>query len=351
MTTIDDIAAEVGGQVDGKGSLSVEGVASLEDASAHDISFLSGAKYACALHTTKAVAVIIAKDWEGKSPCTLVRVSDPDSAFARAAVFLSRPSPLPESGVHPSAIIADNVRLGDDVSIGPCCVVEPGVVIGSGTSLFAGCYVGHESALGDNCRLYPHVSVREFVTIGDRAIIHNGAVIGSDGFGYTQRQDGSWEKIPQVGVVLIGNDVEIGANVTVDRARFGKTIIGDGVKIDNLVQLAHNVKIGKHTAMAAQTGLAGSVTVGSHVQLGGQSGVAGHITIGDKAGVGARGAVTKDVPPKTYVSGYPAMPHREAARQHANVSRLPKLKDKVLTLESRVTELEAAISKIHKRSG
>ena len=206
MTTIDDIAAEVGGQVDGNGALAIKGIAGLDDAGEGDLSFLSGTRYAAALKTTRAVAVIIFSDWDGDSPCTLIRVPDPDRAFTQAAIFLARPSPVPEPGIHSSAIIGENVHIGDDVSIGPYCVIEQGVSLGSGCALLAGCYVGHESTLGENCKLYPCVSIREYIKIGSRVIIHNGTVIGSDGFGYAQRQDDSWEKIPQVGIVVVGDD-------------------------------------------------------------------------------------------------------------------------------------------------
>jgi UDP-3-O-[3-hydroxymyristoyl] glucosamine N-acyltransferase len=183
------------------------------------------------------------------------------------------------------------------------------------------------------------VSIREYSRIGDRVIVHNGAVIGSDGCGYVREEDG-WKKIPQVGVVEIGNDVEIGANTTVDRARFGKTVIADGVKIDNLVQIAHNVRIGRHTAIAAQTGISGSSTVGEDVRMGGQTGVSGHLHVGDHAVVGGQAGVTKDVPSATFVSGYPAMEHGKARRAHAHVMRLPAMKARLAEMEKRLAALE-----------
>jgi UDP-3-O-[3-hydroxymyristoyl] glucosamine N-acyltransferase len=242
-------------------------------------------------------------------------------------------------GLHPTAVIGEGVRMGRDVSIGPYCVIEPGAAVGDRTALGASCYVGHEAVIGDDCRLYPHVTVREYCRIGCRAIVHNGAVIGSDGFGYA-KEGARWKKIPQVGIVVLGDDVEIGANTTIDRARFGETRIGNGVKIDNLVQVAHNVIIGDDTAIAAQVGIAGSTRVGARVQLGGQAGVAGHISVGDDSVAGGQAGVTKDVPPATFVSGYPAMPHNEARKMHASLMRLPELKKKVADMETRLKALE-----------
>lgn len=335
---VDDIAKRVEGTVEGDGSRDITGLASLADAASGDLAFLSNPRYASQMESTGASAVIVSASWEGACPATLIRVADPDLAFTTAASLLMPPPPKPEPGVHPSAVVMDDARLGEDVSVGPHCVIEAGVRIGKGTVLMAGCYVGRGVTLGADCTLYPHVSIRERCRLGDRVVVHNGTVIGSDGFGYVRLEDG-WKKIPQCGVVEIEDDVELGANVTVDRARFGKTVIEQGVKVDNLVQVAHNVRIGRATAIASQCGISGSTTIGSNVQMGGQAGVAGHVHVGDGAVCGAQSGVTKDVPAGTFVSGYPAMPHSKARRMHAHVMRLPELKKRLAELEREVGAL------------
>jgi len=206
--------------------------------------------------------------------------------------------------------------------------------------LVAGCYVGHDVVMGSDCKLQPQVSIRERAKIGNRVIIHNGTVVGSDGFGYTPDKAGVWHKVMQLGIVEIGDDVEIGANVAIDRARFGKTKIGNGVKIDNLVQIAHNVVIEDHAVMASQVGISGSTRICGHVQLGGQAGLAGHLKVGEWSVVGAQAGVTKDVPSKHFVSGYPAMDHRKATKMHAHMMRLPALKARVKQLEEEIEKLK-----------
>ena len=338
--TVAELAEKLEGTVDGDGSLEVSGLAGLKEAEKGEISFLANQRYGEAVATTGATAVIVNADWEGEGSCALIRVANADAAFAEAARLMSPPGEEPEPGVHPSAIVADDAELGEDVSVGPCCVVKPGVRIGRGTMLEAGCFVGRDTVIGESCRLCPHVSIRERTRIGDRARIHSGAVIGSDGFGYV-REDDVWKKIPQIGHVEIGDDVEIGANVTVDRARFGKTVIGNGVKIDNLVQIAHNVRIGDNTAMAAQVGISGSTSVGSNVQIGGQAGLAGHIRIGDGAVLGGQAGVSKDVPPGGFLSSFVALPHRESRKAQAGLVRLPKLRKLVAAIEKRLARLGA----------
>ena len=218
-------------------------------------------------------------------------------------------------------------------------MIESGARVGPNAQIWAGSYIGHGAWIGADTKLYPNVTVRERVIVGKRVILHSGCVIGCDGFGYVNVV-GAWKKIRQIGTVVVEDDVEIGANVTVDRARFGETVIGRGTKIDNLVQIAHNVRIGEHCAFASQVGIAGSAEIGSHVQMGGQSGSAGHLTIGAHSVVAGRGGVTKDIPPKSFVSGFPAMPHNQARRLHAHTARLPELKKTVNDLENRVKRLE-----------
>ena len=223
--------------------------------------------------------------------------------------------------------------------MGPFCTIEPGAVIGDRTVLVASCYVGHSCEIGSDCRLYSNVSVREYVKIGNRVILQNGAVIGADGFGYT-KESGHYKKIPQVGIVVLGDDVEIGANTTVDRARFGETRIGNGTKLDNLIQIGHNVTVGEDVVMASQVGISGSCHVGSRVQLGGQVGLAGHLKVGDDSVVAAQSGVSKDVPPASYMFGTPAMPALAAKKMHAHMMRMPELKAKIVELEARLKAVE-----------
>jgi UDP-3-O-[3-hydroxymyristoyl] glucosamine N-acyltransferase len=341
--TVAEIARAVHGTVDGDPSVCVSGVAGLAEAEAGNLSFLANPKYSPMVGTTRASAVIVAEGWEGARPCVLIRVKSPDRAFTMAAVMLG-PEPVRyPPGVHPAAVVAPDAVLGVDVGIGPGCVVEAGASIGDRTVLVANCYVGHRSRVGQDCRLYPNASLREDVVVGDRVILHNGAVIGSDGFGYYPQGD-RWMKIPQTGTVVVGNDVEIGANTTVDRARFGKTVIADGVKIDNLVQVAHNVRIGENTAIAAQCGMAGSAVIGRNVQLAGQSAVTGHVTVGDRTVVLGKGSITKSVPAGSIIGGHPGRPQDEWHKTTALVNRLPEMRAQVLGLVRRIAALEARMA-------
>jgi UDP-3-O-[3-hydroxymyristoyl] glucosamine N-acyltransferase len=337
--TVAEIAARLGAPFEGDGAAEVGGVASLADARPGDLSFLSNPRYAAQVARTEASAVLVRDTWSGLATTALIRVPNPDAAFAQAVGWFARLVPPPPAGVHPTAIVAEGVHLGPGVSVGPHCVLEAGARIGDRTVLGAGCWIGHAVTIGCDSWFYPQVSVREFCRIGDRAIVHNGAVIGSDGFGYL-REGPHWKKIPQVGIVVIGDDVEIGANATIDRARFGETRIANGVKIDNLVQVAHNVTIERDTAIAAQTGIAGSARIGQRVQMGGQVGVAGHLEIGDDVIVGAQSGVSKDIPARTFVFGCPAMPHDKAFKVHAHMMRLPELKLKIEAMEARLQRLE-----------
>jgi UDP-3-O-[3-hydroxymyristoyl] glucosamine N-acyltransferase len=335
-----EVAEVVGGAVEGDASVAVRGIAGLDDAQEGDLSFLSDSRYASAVSATRASVVIVPTNWKGAAPCTVIRVEDPARALLGLAESLGPPPVVYDPGVHPTAVLADDVVLGEGVHVGPHVVLDAGVRVGTATAICAGCTVGRESVIGEDCRIYPRVSIRELCRVGDRVLVHSGAVIGSDGFGYLPERDGSWRKIPQIGTVEIGDDVEIGANATIDRARFGKTVIGRGVKIDNLVHIAHNVCVGEHTAMAAQVGIAGSTTVGSRVQMGGQAGVADHAQIGDGSVIAAKAGVVRKVPPGTRVSGFPAVPHDAWRKAHAHVMHLPKMREQLKDLAQRMARLE-----------
>jgi UDP-3-O-[3-hydroxymyristoyl] glucosamine N-acyltransferase len=336
---LSEIAEKIGGSLEGEGDFEITAVAGLEEGSEGDLSFLSNPKYASQVALTKASAVIVPTDWDRQVGCALIRVENSDQAFAQAAELFYETPPKPAEGVHPAAVVAESVKLGEGVSVGANCTIEEDVVIGAHTVISPNCHIGYKTVVGSNCFFYPLVSVREFTEIGDRVIIHNGTVVGADGFGYAVQKDGSRNKIPQIGKVVIEDDVEIGANVAIDRARFGKTRIGKGAKIDNLVQIAHNVVIGEHSVLCGQSGISGSTTIGSRVILAGQSGLAGHLTVGDGAIIGGQAGVMKDVPPKDFVMGSPAMTHLQTKKMIANVVTLPKLKDKVKELEEKVRGL------------
>jgi UDP-3-O-[3-hydroxymyristoyl] glucosamine N-acyltransferase len=246
-------------------------------------------------------------------------------------------------GIHPTAVIGKEVILGKDVAVEPYVVIDDHAVIEDSTIIYMGVYVGHHTRIGKDCLIYPHVTIRERVTVGDRVIIHSGSVIGSDGFGFSTVK-GAHHKIPQIGTVIIEDDVEIGANVTIDRARFDKTWIKKGTKIDNLVQIAHNVIIGENSVIVSQTGISGSTEIGNNVTLAGQSGIVGHITIGDNAVIAAQSGVTKSVPANTCVSGYPAKPHSKAKRINACLQRLPELFKSIVKLHERIGELETRLN-------
>jgi UDP-3-O-[3-hydroxymyristoyl] glucosamine N-acyltransferase len=312
----------------------IVGVASLDDANEGDLSFYANPKYLKALRKSHATAVLVPHGFAEEVRATRVWVDDPAEAFAKLLEVFA-PAPIcPMPGIHSSAIVAADAEIGVGVTIEAFAIIESGARIGAHTVIGAHSYIGHHAVLGEECRLYPHVAIRERSVIGNRVVFHPGVVIGSDGFGYEFR-DGRQQKIPQTGTVQIDDDVEIGANSTVDRARFGRTWIQEGVKIDNLVQIAHNVTIGRHTVICAQVGISGSVRVGNYVTLAGKVGVNGHIEIGDGAIAAAMGAITKSVPPREVLVGVPAKPAREYKRNLALLNNIDKLYERVKKLEGK----------------
>ncbi|HPC58327.1 MAG TPA: UDP-3-O-(3-hydroxymyristoyl)glucosamine N-acyltransferase, partial [Kiritimatiellia bacterium] len=282
--TTGELAARLDAELEGDASAPVTGVADLKAARAGQVSFAGHPKYLPAVAASGATAVIVPKAAQVEAPRpALLRVADADAAFAAACALFAPEPVIQPRGVHPQAWVSPEAKLGAEVSVGAFAVVEAGADIGDGTTLYPQTYVGHGAKLGRDCLLYPLASIRERCVLGDRVILHNGAVIGSDGFGYTVDAQGVRTKIPQTGIVVLEDDVEIGANATIDRARFGETRVGKGTKVDNLVQIAHNCVIGDHSVLCSQVGLAGTTTLGRHVICAGQAGLAGHLTIGDGA--------------------------------------------------------------------
>ncbi len=302
----------------------VTGLAGLREATPNDVSFLASPKYQAAAKATHARVLIAARDLPVDFDGVVIRVDNPSEAFAELVRQVAPPPVTFPPGIHPTAVVASTARLGKDVSVQPHAVIEDRVVIGDRTVIGAGAYIGHESHVGSDGRFYANVSLRERTIIGDRVILHSGVVLGADGFGYEQ-VNGTHKKIPQVGNVEIGDDVEIGANSAIDRGRFGRTRVGKGTKIDNLVQIGHNCVIGEHCIICGLVGIAGSTIIGNHVTLAGQVGIAGHLTIGDKSIIMAQAGVTKDVSPGSIMLGAPAVPHKEFKRMNAAVQRLPEI--------------------------
>ena len=340
--TAREIAQLVGGELAGNPDTVVTGMAGIREAQPGDLSFVASPKYISAVKTTKASVVILARKASVETACTLIRVDDPAAAFAKVVERIAPPPIKFEAGVHPTAVVASTAKLGRNVSVQPTAVIEDGVVIGDRTVIGAGSYVGHGAQIGADCMLYARVVVRERTIIGNRVIVHGGVVLGADGFGF-ETVNGKYRKIPQVGIVEICDDVEIGANTTIDRARFGKTRIGRGTKIDNLVQIAHNCVIGEDCIICGLVGLAGSTIIGNRVTLAGQVGIAGHLTIGDDSIIMAQAGVTKDVPPGSFMLGAPAVPHTEFKRVNAAIHRLPGTVAKLRELEQQLAEMRARL--------
>jgi UDP-3-O-[3-hydroxymyristoyl] glucosamine N-acyltransferase len=330
--TLRDVTELVGGELEGSADAVISGVATLADAQAGDLTFLANPRYRAQVAETAATAILMVPGASCPESLAVIRVDDPYAALQKVAQWFDPGPPAVEIGIHPSAVVAPDAVLGEDVGIGPHCVVEAGVHIGDRTRIAASAYVGPDARIGCDGYVHPSAYVGRGCRLGDRVIVQPGAVIGSDGFGYAW-VEGAFHRIPQVGIVVVEDDVEIGANACIDRATLGVTRIGRGVKIDNLVQIAHNVSIGENAALAAQCGIAGSSRVGPGVRLGGQAGLGGHLEVGAGAQVAARGGVIGNIAAGLTVSGYPARPHSESMRAEAALRRLPELLRRVRALE------------------
>jgi UDP-3-O-[3-hydroxymyristoyl] glucosamine N-acyltransferase len=339
--TLSELAEKLGCRLEGDGNVEIRRVATLEQAVPGDVSFFANPKYAPALHRTRASAVIAAPG-APSGMCAMLRTDNPKLAFANALSLLQAAPAVP-TGIDPLASVAADASIGRDVSLGPFVVVARGVTIGDRTVVHSNVSIGDGAQIGEDCVVHSQVAIRERVIVGNRVILQNGVVLGGDGYGFVQRADGTHQKIPQTSGVVIEDDVEIGANTTVDRPAVGETRIQAGAKIDNLVQVAHGVNVGRNVLLAAQVGIAGSTTIGEGAMLGGQVGVAGHVSVGKHAAAVGQSGITNSIPDGAFVSGYPAIDNREWLKSSIIFRKLPALRRKITDLERRVLELEALL--------
>ncbi len=338
--TLSELAALVGAELRGDDATRITGVAALGQAGPEQIGFYASTRYREQLAATRAGAVLVKKEHADACPVNALVVDDPYHAYARIACQL-HPRERTAPGVHPTAAVAADAVLADDVSVGPQAVIESGARIGRGSEIGPGCVVSRDVLLGENCWLAAGVRLYPGCSVGDNAILHSGVVIGADGFGFAPGP-GGWQKVPQLGTVRIGNDVEIGANSTVDRGALADTVIGDGVKIDNLVHIAHNVQVGAHTVIAGCTVVAGSTTIGSWCVIGGQSAITGHIEITDGVTISGMTGVTKSLDKKgVYASPLPAQPVRQWRKNTVRFTQLEELFQRLKTLEKALADLRS----------
>ena len=341
-----ELADRLSCRLEGDGSLDIVRVAGLEQAGPGDLSFVANAKYYVALGETRASAVILANSTPPgavvPASCAVLRSVDPYTTLARALELLV-PAEPPARGVDRLSFIAKDVVLGPDVSIGPFVSIGEGAAIGARTIIYPNVAIGPGARVGDDCVVHSQVAIRERVAVGHRVIIQDGAVLGSDGFGFAKQPDGTHMKIPQRANVVIEDDVEIGANTTIDRPAVGETRIRAGAKIDNLVQIGHGVVIGQRTLLASQVGLSGSTVVEDDVVMAGQVGVAGHIRVGKGVVAAGKTGITKSVEPGQFITGYPGIPNREWRKAVVIFRHLPELKKRIEELEQRIAELEGKL--------
>ena len=337
--TVSELAALVGGQLasGANGSVRISGAAAVGEAVPGEITFFGNRRYLSELRASKATAALVPPAFTEVVPAVCIRCENPTLAFAKVVERFAPPPVRFAPGVHPTAVVAPGVQLGEGVSIQPYAVIEEGASIGPRTIIGAHSYVGHEAQIGGDCHIHPRVMIGYRCKIGSRVTLHSGAVIGGDGFGF-ELHEGRQVKIPQIGIVQLDDDVEIGANSSVDRARFGRTWIGEGTKIDNLVQVGHNVVIGKHCILCGLVGVSGSTKIGDYVTLAGQVGTVGHVEIGDRVIVGAQSGVSKSLKGGQMFMGTPAVPAHEWKEQVAQIHSLRKLRARVAYLEQLLGE-------------
>jgi UDP-3-O-[3-hydroxymyristoyl] glucosamine N-acyltransferase len=331
-----ELAGRLGGELRGDPDCMINSVATLQRAGQGAISFLANRSYRKYLAATRASAVILEAVFADECPTATISVANPYAAYARAASLLTAP-PVRRCGVHPSAVIGAGCKIASSAWVGPHCIIDDGVTIAAGVQLSGACCIGRDSRIGADCVIHVNVVICDGVRIGERVVLHPGAVIGSDGFGLAN-EHGRWLKVPQLGSVLIGNDVEVGAGTTVDRGSLDDTLIADGVKLDNQVRVAHNVRIGAHTAIAACAGISGSARIGRHCRIGGGAGILGHLEITDHVIITAMTLVTKSITrPGVYSSGVPAQENALWNRNNARLRRLDRLVRKIRKIEQQLS--------------
>ncbi len=346
--TAQQIATLLQGKLEGDPAAKVSRVAKIEEADGGALSFIANPKYEEFLYTSKASIILVNESLEITAPvaATVIRVKDAYSGFA---LLLEKYSEMTSGGnkigIEAHSFVSDTATLGKDIYIGAFSYIGENAVIGDGVKIYPGCYIGNNVVLGNNTKIYSGVKIYDECRLGDRVIIHSGTVIGGDGFGFAPLKDGSYKKLAQIGNVIIEEDVEVGANTTIDRATMGSTIIRKGVKLDNLIQIAHNVEIGEHTVIAAQTGISGSTKVGKNCVIGGQVGMVGHIQIADGTRINAQSGLSKSVvAPYTVLNSSPAFDYKSSLKSQAIFRNLPDLQHRLLRLEETVQELTALLS-------
>ena len=342
--TAEQIASFLGGEIVGDAKVSVSNLAKIEEGTTGTITFLSNPLYTQYIYTTQASIALVRRDFEPEKPVTptLIKVDDPYTSLTRLLELVEQARGQ-KSGVEEPTHIALSAQVADDAYVGAFTYIGERAVVGEGCKLYPQVYIGDDVVIGNNVTLYPGVKVYHGCRIGNNCIVHAGSVIGSDGFGFAPQADGSYKKIPQIGIVILEDDVELGANTTIDRATMGATVIRRGVKLDNLVQIAHNVEVGENTVMAAQVGIAGSTKIGSQCMFGGQVGVAGHRHVGNRVVIGAQSGIPNDVKDNMELMGYPAVPKVEFARQTVHIKRLAQLNQTVKELQQQINELKKHI--------